>query len=99
MLKPIVDSAIENVPSRYALVIGIAKRARQIVDEAEQNGEILVEKPVGLAVEEFLNKDYEIVEPPESDEAGESAPAQVFGQGFSLEEAEEPAEDDPTDEH
>ena len=77
MLKPIVDSAIENVPSRYALVIGIAKRARQIVDEAEQDGDILIEKPVGLAVEEFLDKEFKIVDPPEACE-GTSA------QNFSL---------------
>ncbi len=96
MLKPIVDSAIENVPSRYALVIGIAKRARQIVDEAEQNGDILVEKPVGLAVDEFLDKDYAIVEPPESAEDEENSPTQVFGQDYSLEES---SEDDSSDEH
>ena len=31
MLKPIVDSVIEKAPSRYALVLGVAKVARRIV--------------------------------------------------------------------
>lgn len=63
MLKPIVDSVIENAPSRYALVIGISKRARQIVEDAETSGEILVEKPVGIAVEQLLEKKFVIREP------------------------------------
>ena len=62
MLKPIVDSVIEKAPSRYALVIGVAKRARYIVDKAQRDGEILVEKPVGIAVDQLLNHEYEIVE-------------------------------------
>lgn len=89
MLKPIVDSAIENVPSRYALVIGIAKRARQIVDEAEENGDILIEKPVGLAVEEFLDKGYAIVEPSEPVEDGKYVPAEALGEVFLAEDLSE----------
>ena len=97
MLKPIVDSAIENVPSRYALVIGIAKRARQIVEEAEQNGDILVEKPVGLAVDEFLDKEYAIVEPPESDDGDEEdSPEKASEHGCALEES---SDDDSSDEY
>jgi len=86
MLKPIVDSAIENVPSRYALVIGISKRARQIVDEAQREGEILVEKPVGLAVDEFLNKEFTIVEPPKSDDEEDENQPRVAAQNFSLDD-------------
>ncbi len=61
MLKPIVGSAVEKVPSRYSLVIGIAKRARQIVDEANAAREPLEEKPVGVAVEQFTQGKFEIV--------------------------------------
>lgn len=76
MLKPIVDSVIEKAPSRYALVIGVAKRARYIVDKAQHDGEILVEKPVGIAVEQLLNREYEIVElTPEEVAAQEAAQA------------------------
>ena len=76
MLKPIVDSVIEKAPSRYALVIGVAKRARSIVEKAQHEGEILVEKPVGIAVEQLLNHEYEIVElTPEEIAAQEAAQA------------------------
>ena len=61
MLKPIVGSAVEKVPSRYSLVIGIAKRARQLVDEANTAKEPLEEKPVGVAVEQFIQGKFEIV--------------------------------------
>ena len=34
MLKPSADLIIDPSQSRYALVVGIAKRAREIVEEA-----------------------------------------------------------------
>ena len=43
--------------SRYAVVVGVAKRARQIADEAEENKEILIEKTVSLAIRDFKNGD------------------------------------------
>ena len=43
MLKPSADLIIDPKQSRYSLVVGVAKRARQIVEEAEKAGEILVE--------------------------------------------------------
>ena len=51
MLKPSADLIIDPKQSRYSLVVGVAKRARQIVEEAEKNGQILIEKPVDLAVQ------------------------------------------------
>ena len=53
MLKPSADLIIDPKQSRYSLVVGVAKRARQIVEEAEKAGEILVEKPVDLAVHDL----------------------------------------------
>ncbi len=64
MLKPSADLIIDPKQSRYSLVVGVAKRARQIVEEAEKNGQILVEKPVDLAVHDFMDKKYRIVECP-----------------------------------
>lgn len=60
MLKP-----TDNLPkeSRYSLVVAVAKRARQIANEAETSGEILIEKPVDLAVQDFINRKYKIIEP------------------------------------
>lgn len=57
-LKPLLKGGI----SRYSLVVAVAKRSRQIADEAKENGEILVEKPVSLAIEDFLEDKYSIRE-------------------------------------
>jgi DNA-directed RNA polymerase subunit omega len=46
--------------SYYSLVIGVAKRAREIAETAEEEGVVLVEKPVQLAVEELAKGDYSI---------------------------------------
>ena len=43
-------------------MIGVAKRAREIAEEAETNGVVLVEKPVQLAVEQFASGEYHLVE-------------------------------------
>lgn len=49
--------------SRYALVIGVAKRAREIAQEFEEQGIITGEKPVLLAIEDFKNHKYNLLEP------------------------------------
>lgn len=67
MLKPspeLVDIKI----SRYSLVVAIAKRAREIASEKEMQGEILVEKPVDLAVDELIHHKIKIIEPKELEE-------------------------------
>ncbi len=53
MFNPDLKEMLKNVNSRYSLVVGTAKRAREIVDEAAEEERILVEKPVKLAVMEF----------------------------------------------
>ena len=57
-LKPLLKGGI----SRYSLVVAVAKRSREIADEAKEEGEILVEKPVSLSVEDFLDGKYSIRE-------------------------------------
>ena len=67
MLKPspeLVDIKI----SRDSLVVAIAKRAREIASEKEMQGEILVEKPVDLAVDELIHHKIKIIEPKELEE-------------------------------
>lgn len=59
---------LKNNESYYSLVVGVAKRARQIAEEAEEKGEILSEKPVQLAVEEFEQGRFKIIEEEENDE-------------------------------
>lgn len=53
MLGPNDIEELKGNNSRYAVVVGVAKRARQIADEAEANKEILVEKTVSLAIKDF----------------------------------------------
>ena len=52
MLYPAMTKLTEYIPNRYMMVNVVARRARQIAQEAEANGEILEEKPVTLAINE-----------------------------------------------
>ncbi|MBR0342135.1 MAG: DNA-directed RNA polymerase subunit omega [Oscillospiraceae bacterium] len=62
MLRPEIGHLLEETDSPYALVIAIAKRARDIVSEEEAEGNKLEEKPVTLAIEEFGAHKYKVVE-------------------------------------
>lgn len=53
MLNPSIGKLINHTDSRYKLVLDIAKKAREIAKQAEENGEIIVEKPVTLAMNEM----------------------------------------------
>ena len=50
MLNPALGKLINNSENRYKLVKKIAKEARTISDEAEKNGEIIIEKHVTIAI-------------------------------------------------
>ena len=52
MLYPAMMKLNEYIPNRYMMVNVVARRARQIALEAEENGEILEEKPVTMAINE-----------------------------------------------
>lgn len=62
MLRPSMNQLISKNESCYSLVVGVAKRAREIADELCEKGEILKEKPVKTAVEELAAGKYRIVE-------------------------------------
>lgn len=62
MLRPAITQIITKNESYYSLVIGVAKRARDIADELYEKNEILKEKPVKTSVEEFASGKYRIVE-------------------------------------
>ena len=57
-----VDEMLENKISRYPLVIGVAKRAREIINNYNENEKILEGKAVNMALEEFKNHEYLIVD-------------------------------------
>lgn len=62
-----VDELFEGKQSKYALVVGVSKRARQLTQEFEEEGVIVEEKPVILAIEEIKSHQINLVEP-EDDE-------------------------------
>lgn len=64
MLRPSVNQILKNNESYYSLVIGIAKRAREISENAIKDKVVLDEKPVKTAVAEFANGDYKLIEDP-----------------------------------
>lgn len=68
MLKPSMSQMAVHGESYYSVVVGIAKRAREIAEELEKEKENKQkapdEKPVALAVEEFASRKFTIVEDP-----------------------------------
>ena len=55
MLYPTMPELLSHVNSRYLLVNVIAKRAREISAEAEENGAPLDVKPVSIAINEIAD--------------------------------------------
>ena len=56
MLNPAIGKLINSCENRYKLVNEIAKEAREISEKAEKNGEIIIEKPVSIAIDTLANK-------------------------------------------
>ncbi len=55
MLYPPMASLVEKVGSRYLLVNLVARRARDIANAADENGEKLEKKPVSTAIDEVYS--------------------------------------------
>lgn len=62
MLKLSVNDIVKHNENAYSFVIAIAKRARQISEQAAEEGEILEERPVQMAVQEFVEGKFHIQE-------------------------------------
>lgn len=56
MLNPAIGELIELENNRYQLVMKIAKEARTISEDAQKNEEIIVEKPVSLAINKLATE-------------------------------------------
>lgn len=65
MFNPDLKEMLKNVNSRYSLVVGTAKRAREIRDEAIEKKEPIDEKSVSKAIEDICEGRYVITEPDE----------------------------------
>ena len=64
MLRPAISQISTKNESYYSIVIGVAKRAREIADDLYDNNQVLEEKPVKTAVEELASRKYYIIEDP-----------------------------------
>lgn len=64
MLRPSSSQILKNGESNYSLVIAVAHRAREIIDEAFDEKAIIDEKPVKTAVEQFARGEYRLIEDP-----------------------------------
>ena len=67
MIRPSIDNMFSGKESRYALVIGVAKRAREITEELIMTNSQEVEKTVNMAIRDFKNHKYSILEPEVND--------------------------------
>lgn len=56
MLNPAIGELIENYENRYELVLDVADCAREISMQAEEDGEIILEKTVSLAINKLASK-------------------------------------------
>ncbi len=65
MFNPDLKDVLKDNVSRYSLVTAVAKRAREIAIAAEEEGEVLDEKPVSIALDEIIAGKYSVVEPEE----------------------------------
>ncbi len=64
MLRPSSSQILKNGESNYSLVIAVARRAREIIDEAYEEKAVIDEKPVKTAVEQFAKGEYRLCEDP-----------------------------------
>ena len=62
MLRPAMNDILENGQSYYSFVIAVAKRAREIAEDAIESGNMLNQKPVDIAVNDFADNKYKLVE-------------------------------------
>lgn len=56
MLNPNIGKLIENYENRYRLVIDVAHNARKVSKKAEDMGDILIEKPVSIAIDKLASE-------------------------------------------
>ena len=62
MLYPPMAELVEKVGSRYLLVNLVSRRARDIAQKAEEEGEPLDTKPISMAIDEVYTGKLKIKE-------------------------------------
>ena len=68
MLYPPMAELVDKVGSRYLLVNLVARRARDISQKAEEEGEVLDRKPISTAIDEVYTGKLTIREKAEETE-------------------------------
>ena len=68
MLNPAIGKLIENYNDRYKLVLRVADRAREVSKAAQEREEILIEKPVSIAINQLAAEIDQKDEPQETEE-------------------------------
>ncbi len=63
MHKVDVDALFAGTQSKYALVVGVSKRAREITQQFEDEGIVTQDKPVLLAIDEIRDHKIDLFEP------------------------------------
>ena len=64
MLRPAAVQILKNNESYYSLVVAVAKRAREITENAFENKTVLNERHVKIAVDEFASGEFRLIEDP-----------------------------------
>ena len=55
MLYPSIDELTKDSQSRYSLVLAVSRRARKILENSKQEGYLLKDKPVKMAINEIAS--------------------------------------------
>ena len=53
--KPPIDELAEKVGSKYSLCVVTSKRARQIMEQAQNQGTEITDKPLSVAAQEIYD--------------------------------------------
>ena len=62
MLRPAMSQILKPGESYYEFVVAVARKAREIAADAEENGETLDEKTVTMAVQMFANGEVKLAD-------------------------------------
>ena len=71
MFNPDLKKLLKDCNSRYSLVVGVAKRAREIRDEAIKNEVLLDEKCVSSAINDIYDGKFIVEEPEDAKKASD----------------------------
>lgn len=67
MHKVNVDELFEGKQSKYALVVGVSKRARELTEKFEREEVVTEDKPVLLAIDEIKEHKINLYAPDDDD--------------------------------